>query len=192
MKTVILVESPAKASLIARYAREVLEGAITCRACLGHLRDLPDDRLGVDIARGFAPQYIPRNTAILRKLRPLVLQAGRVILATDPDREGEAVAWDILKVFEDELRHKTVWRVTFNALTREAVQQGLRAPRGLDENRVRAAVARRVTDRLIGYSISPRLWRVLPGKQHGIGRVQAATLQMLRSNSDLWEVHIDI
>jgi DNA topoisomerase-1 len=82
--------------------------------------------------------------------------------------------------------------VTFNALTREAVQQGMRAPRGLDENRVRAAVARRVTDRLIGYHISPRLWAALSGKDHGIGRVQAAALQMLCYHSDLWEVHLEL
>jgi DNA topoisomerase-1 len=192
MKTLILVESPTKARTIARYAREVLEGPVVCRACLGHLRDLPDERLGVDIAQGFAPEYILRNLAILRTLRPLVQQAGRVILATDPDREGEAVAWDILKVFENELRHKTVWRVTFNALTREVIQGGLRAPRELNKNLVRAAVARRVTDRLIGYHISPRLWAALPGKDHGVGRVQAATLQMLCSHSDLWEVHVDL
>jgi DNA topoisomerase-1 len=189
MKTLILVESPTKARTIARYAREVLEGPVICRACLGHLRDLPDERLGVDIAQGFAPEYILSNPAILRTLRPLVQQAGRVILATDPDREGEAVAWDILKVFENELRNKTVCRVTFNALTREAVQQGMRAPRGLDENRVRVAVARRVTDRLIGYHISPRLWAAVGGKDHGIGRVQAAALQMILGG-DRWEVEV--
>lgn len=181
MNTLILVESPIKARSIAQYARGALDGAVLVRSTGGHLRDLPEGRLGVDVERGFAPQYEVRNPRIVATLRPLVAQAGRIILATDPDREGEAIAWHITKVFEREVSGKEVWRATFHAITREDVRAGLRRLRQIDGNLVKAAVARRVADRLIGYHLSPRLWAAMDGKDHGIGRVQAAALAMLQA-----------
>lgn len=192
MKTLILVESPIKARTIAQYAREVFDDPVLVRSTGGHLRDLPEDRLGVEVENGFAPQYEVRSGRIVSTLRPLVAQAERVILATDPDREGEAIAWHITKVFERELAGKEVLRATFQAVTRQAVQDGLRRLRPLDRNLVRAAVARRVADRLIGYHISPRLWAALEGKEHGIGRVQAATLALLAQASQGWSVHLEV
>jgi len=191
MNTLILVESPTKARAVAQYAREVFP-RVQVRSTAGHLRDLPEDRLGVDIENGFAPQYAIRNPRLVAALRPLVRQAERVILATDPDREGEAIAWHITKVFEAELKGKEVWRAVFHAVTRHAVQEGLRHPRPLDRAQVQAAVARRVLDRLIGYHVSPRLWAALEGKDHGLGRVQAAALALLAQNASRWEVHLDV
>lgn len=191
MNTLILVESPIKARSIAQYARGAVDGAVLVRSTGGHLRDLPEGRLGVDVERGFAPQYEVRNPRIIATLRPLIAQAGRIILATDPDREGEAIAWHITKVFERELRGKEVWRASFRAITRQEVQAGLRRLRRIDQNLVQAAVARRVADRLIGYHLSPRLWAAMKGKDHGIGRVQAAALAMLFRNDRQWEVHLE-
>jgi DNA topoisomerase-1 len=192
MKTLILVESPTKARTIARYARGLFGASpVLVRSTSGHLRDLPAGALGVDVANGFTPQYEVRNRSV-SALRPLVRQAERIVLATDPDREGEAIAWHITKVFESELRGKEILRAAFHEITPGAIQRGLSHPRPLDLHLVQAAVARRVTDRLIGYHISPRMWAALSGEDHGVGRVQAATLQMLHSRSKQWEVYVEL
>lgn len=191
MNTLILVESPLKARAVGKYARGLFDGPVLVRSTGGHLRDLPEGRLGVDVENGFAPQYEARPGRIVSTLRPLVRQAGRVVLATDPDREGEAIAWHVVKVFEKELEGKEVLRAVFRAVTREAVREGLSRPRPLDRALIQAAVARRALDRLIGYTISPHLWAEMEGKDHGIGRVQAATLRMLQANADQWEVGVE-
>lgn len=190
MRTLIIVESPAKAATVSRHAKEVLGGAVTCRACLGHLRDLPSGRMGIEVSRGFAPEYEVTAPRTVKALRPLLLQSEQIILATDPDREGEAVAWDILKIFAAEIQGKKLLRVRFQALTRAAIQAAFSQPDHLNENLVRAAVARRVIDRLIGYHVSPRLWAALPGKHHGIGRVQVAALQLIAARAEQWEVRL--
>jgi len=193
MKTLIIVESPAKAKRVYAYSKPVLGGDVFCRACYGHLQDLPANRLGVDLNNGFAPQYRVSKPLLAGQLRPFIAQAERVILATDPYREGEAIAWDILKTFQNELRGKIVWRVTFNAISPDAVRDGLENHHSVDPNKVRAAVARRVMDRLTGFSFSPKIWRVLGARTRtvGIGRVQAAALQIISDNSALWTVDID-
>ncbi len=181
MKTLIIVESPNKTRAIARYAREVLPGSVTVRASLGHLRDLPKGRLGVDVQQGFQPDYqvMPSRRKTVAILRTAILAAERVWLATDPDREGEAVAWHVVKVFETELKGKGVAVINFSAITRAAVQAALQKPRQLDKRLVRAAVARRVLDRLVGYTLSPRLWAAVAGKDLSAGRVQTAALHLL-------------
>jgi DNA topoisomerase I len=181
MHTLIIVESPHKARSVAQYARGALGGEITVRSCLGHLRDLPASELGVNVDQGFWPEYqISKNrTRTVATLRPIIRTVDRVILATDPDREGEAVAWHVTKVFEKELQGKIVDRVTFNAITRNAVQTALKNPQPLDTRLVRAAVARRVMDRLIGFKLSPKLWAAVKGKDHSAGRVQTVALRLL-------------
>jgi DNA topoisomerase I len=181
MPTLIIVESPYKTRAVWRYANEVIPGKVIVRSCLGHLRDLPTGELGVDSDRGFMPQYcVPKSrTRTVFILRPVVRAANRIILATDPDREGEAVAWHFTQVFKAELENKTVERVAFNALTREAVQTALRHPKALDELLIRAAMTRRVMDRMIGFRVSPRLWAVVSGRDHAAGRVQTVALRLL-------------
>lgn len=186
MKTLIMVESPNKAQAVGRYAREVLAGSVTVRASLGHLRDLPQGRLGVAVKNGFRPDYqiMPHRRKTVDFLRDAILRADRVWLATDPDREGEAVAWHVTKVFEAELQGKDVAVVNFNAITRAAVQAALRKPRPLNKRLVQAAIARRVLDRLVGYTLSPRLWAAVKGRDLSAGRVQTVALRLLSEQDD--------
>ncbi len=177
----IIVESPIKARLVARYARPVLgKGTAVC-ACFGHLRDLPEGELGIDVENGFLPGYViqPKRMDIVSELRGQIRAASQVYLATDPDREGEAVAWHVCQVFKPELKSKQVWRVSFHEVTERAVQQALKNPRRLDIRLVQAAVARRVMDRLVGYIVSPVLWKHVKGKDLSAGRVQTAALRLL-------------
>ena len=181
MKTLIIVESPVKARLVSRYARGVLGKDVTTRACFGHLRDLPEGELGVDVEHGFLPRYViqPKREELVRELRVDVRAAEQIYLATDPDREGEAVAWHVCQVFKPEMKGKEVWRVSFNEVTERAVQQALKNPRRLDIRLGQAAVARRVMDRLVGYIVSPILWKHVKGKDLSAGRVQTAALRIL-------------
>ncbi len=192
-RTLILVESPTKARTVAQYVRGVLPGAVWVRSTAGHLRDLPADRLGVDVAHGFAPQYVVRKHRSVSYLRPFVRQADRVLLAMDPDREGEAIAWHVTQVFAPELSGKVVQRVVFREISRAGVSKGLQLPRSLDLRQVEAAIARRVIDRLIGYHISPRLWAAMKkhGKDFGAGRVQIAALRLLVEAGEEWQVSLD-
>ncbi len=194
MSILILVESPNKARAVAQYARGVFGGKkVLVRSTLGHLRDLPEGRLGVNIGAGFRPEFVIRNPKAVAYLRPYVQDAAEVYLAMDPDREGEAIAWHVTKVFEAELKGKPVRRVSFNAITRDVVQAGLKHPRLLDENLIKAAVARRVVDRLIGYKISPRLWAHVEGKDLSAGRVQTVALRILAAESrPRWVVDVDL
>jgi len=180
-KTLLLVESPTKARTIRRLLRE-LGFRATVRATLGHLRDLPTNELGVDIQHGFRPHYVvpPHRQRTVAELRPYVQQAQRIILAMDPDREGEAVAWHVLKVFAGEIAGKEVQRIVFHEITASALAKALRNPRSVDTHLVKAAVARRVIDRLIGYKISLFLWKRFRKQRNlGAGRVQMAALRLL-------------
>ena len=177
----IIVESPVKARLVARYAYPVLGKDTVTRACFGHLRDLPEGELSIDVEHGFMPRYVvqEKRPALVGELRVQIRAASVVYLATDPDREGEAVAWHVTQVFKPELKGKQVWRVSFNEVTERAVQQALKNPRRLDIRLTQAAVARRVMDRLVGYLISPVLWKHIRGKDLSAGRVQTAALRIL-------------
>jgi DNA topoisomerase I len=198
----IIVESPSKAKAVAKYARNIFPGkSVLVRASLGHIRDLPLDEIGIDIERGFQPQYIipKKRTKTVQTLRPLIRKARRVILASDPDREGEAIAWHILEVFANELKGKRVERTAFNAVTRESVQQALKNPQQLNMRLVKAAIARRVMDRLIGYVISPRLWAAVQGRNLSAGRVQTVALRLLieqadhlAAKGDAWTVEVEL
>ena len=194
MKSLIIVESPTKARLVGRYAKPIL-GDVTTRACFGHLRDLPKGTLGIDVEHGFMPQYsisIGREK-LLADLRADLQTASTVYLATDPDREGEAIAWHIHQIFKPELKSKKVLRVTFHEVTERAVQKALKSPRALDIPMVQAAVARRVMDRMVGYLISPVLWKHVKGKDLSAGRVQTVALRLLaEEKSNLLTVEMEL
>lgn len=178
MATLLIVESPAKAKTINRY----LGSGYIVEASLGHVRDLPKKDLAVDIESGFLPTYVPidRKADVIERLRRLSRTADRVVLATDPDREGEAIAWHILQEIDDDSLE--VSRVRFAEITRRGVEKGMADPRPLDLALVRAQEARRVMDRLIGYKVSPVLWNAFRGESHtglSAGRVQSVALRLV-------------
>src|SRR5918994_985556 len=170
----VIVESPAKARTISRY----LGSGYTVKASMGHIRDLPKSTLGVDVDDGFAPKYlIPRDKSkIVKELKESVQGAREVILATDPDREGEAIAWHLIHATE--ATNKTIRRVVFHEITPDAVMEAMQHPREIDMDLVDAEQARRVLDRLVGYSISPLLWKKVK-RGLSAGRVQTAALRIV-------------
>jgi DNA topoisomerase-1 len=163
----VIVESPAKAKTIGKY----LGRGYTVKASMGHVRDLPKSALGVDIARDFTPKYIvPRDkNDTVKELKERVKGAQTIYLATDPDREGEAIAWHLVEATG--AASKTIHRVVFHQITRDAVTDAIKHPRPIDMRLVDAQQARRVLDRLVGYQLSPLLWRKV---RRGLsaGRVQ--------------------
>ncbi|MBR4108999.1 MAG: type I DNA topoisomerase [Oscillospiraceae bacterium] len=170
----VIVESPSKAKTIGKY----LGAEYTVKASMGHLRDLPKSTMGVDIEGGFAPQYLPmeNKAEIISDLRKAAKKAEVVYLATDPDREGEAISWH-LKELLDLPDHKT-FRVTFNEITQKVVQQSIADPRAIDYDLVDAQQARRVLDRIVGYQLSPLLWKKV---RRGLsaGRVQSVATRLV-------------
>ena len=170
----VIVESPAKAKTLGRQlGRDFL-----VRASLGHVRDLPRNRLAVDLARGFAPEYeiLATRRRVVSELRAAAREAETISLAADPDREGEAICWHLAEALAGPRRR--FQRVAFHELTRRAVEQAFRAPREIDARRVDAQQARRILDRLVGYHLSPLLWRKLGGGLSA-GRVQSVALRIV-------------
>jgi DNA topoisomerase-1 len=172
-KDLIIVESPAKARTIEKY----LGGNYKVVASMGHLRDLPKSKLGVDIEGGFVPEYIPvkDRTDVIADLKKRAATAGTVFLATDPDREGEAISWHLKELLG--LPDEKARRVTFNEITKKVVSESIRAPRDIDLDLVNAQQARRILDRIVGYKLSPLLWRKV---RRGLsaGRVQSVATRM--------------
>ena len=153
-KSLVILESPAKAKTIEKY----LGPGYRVTACMGHLRDLPKSTLGVDIEADFAPDYrpIPNREETISKLKEEADKADRIYLATDPDREGEAISWHLCELLE--LPPEKTLRVTFNEITKNVVLEGIEKPRSIDMALVDAQQARRILDRIVGYKLSPLLW----------------------------------
>ncbi len=170
----VIVESPAKERTISR----ILNKGYLVRSSFGHVRDLPEKKLGVDEKKDFEPTYVllPRTKKILPELESLARKAPCVYLATDHDREGESIAWHLVALLS--LKHDKVRRITFHEITSSAIQEALRSPRGIDLNLVHAQQARRVLDRLVGYKLSPLLWKKV---RRGLsaGRVQSVAVRLL-------------
>src|SRR5438105_529399 len=145
-------------------------------ASMGHVRDLPKSKLGVDVEQDFEPSYtvIPERKSILTQLRKAAKESRAVYLASDPDREGEAIAWHL----QEALGLKNAKRIQFNEITKRAVQEALQHPRELNAPRVDAQQARRVLDRLVGYKISPLLWKKVQ-KNLSAGRVQSVAVRLI-------------
>ncbi|MBW1981944.1 MAG: type I DNA topoisomerase [Deltaproteobacteria bacterium] len=173
-KSLLIVESPTKARTLSRY----LGKNFLIQASVGHVKDLPENNLGIDIEHGFEPHYevIKGKEKVLRSLRKAARNAEAIYLAPDPDREGEAIAWHIAE--ELQAGDKQIYRVLINEFTRRAIEEALRKPSSLDRHRYEAQQARRLLDRLVGYQISPILWdKVKRGLS--AGRVQSVALRLV-------------
>lgn len=174
MSNLIIVESPTKIKTIKRY----LNGDYEVVASKGHIRDLPKSKLGVDIEHDFEPQYvnIKDKESIIKDIKKLAKKSDNVYLAGDPDREGEAISWHLAQILGLDLNDKN--RVTFNELTETGIKAGMSRPRSIDLNLVNAQQARRILDRIVGYKISPFLWRKI---RRGLsaGRVQSVAVRMI-------------
>src|ERR1035437_8772735 len=174
----LIVESPSKAKTIEKY----LEGAFTVRASVGHVRDLPkSNKQAIDIEGGFIPHYeiSKGKEKIVYELQGLAEKATEIMLATDPDREGEAIAWHIeTLLMEDKKVHAPIARVAFHEITKEAIEEALKHPRNIDTALRKAQEARRVLDRLVGYDLSGLIWKKV---RYGLsaGRVQSPALRII-------------
>ena len=170
----IIVESPAKANTIKKF----LGGSTKVVASMGHIRDLPKSKLGVNIENDFEPEYINirGKGELIKSLKGEAAKAKKVYLATDPDREGEAIAWHLAHILQLDEKEKN--RVTFNEITKGTVQESIKNPRTLDKNLIDAQQARRVLDRIVGYQISPLLWKKVR-KGLSAGRVQSVAVKLI-------------
>jgi DNA topoisomerase-1 len=171
-KSLIIVESPAKTKTLKNF----LGGDYIIEASMGHVRDLPEREIGVDVEGDFTPKYvnIPTRKDVLKKLGEAAKKVDQVFLASDPDREGEAIAWHLANA----LKLKNPQRIQFNEITKTAVQNAILHPREIDHNRFDAQEARRVLDRLVGYRLSPLLWKKVR-KNLSAGRVQSVAVRMI-------------
>jgi DNA topoisomerase-1 len=177
MSSLVIVESPTKA----RTLSKILGKGFSVKASVGHILDLPAKKLGVDVDNDFAPEYgvIPGKEKIIKELRSAAKSADKIYLAPDPDREGEAIAYHIASEIQDKKRGgENIYRITFNEITPKAVKEAVTNPGRIDMNRVEAQQARRVLDRLVGYSLSPLLWRKIR-KGLSAGRVQSVALRLV-------------
>ena len=174
MANLVIVESPAKAKTIGKY----LGSKYKVKASMGHLRDLPKSTIGVDIENNFEPKYIAikGKGPLINELRRLAKESDAVYLATDPDREGEAISWHLKELLN--LDDKNTKRVTFNEITKKVVNESIKQPRDIDINLVDAQQARRVLDRIVGYKLSPLLWKKI---RRGLsaGRVQSVATRLV-------------
>ena len=192
----IIVESPAKAKTIGKY----LGSGFSVTASMGHLRDLPKSTLGVDIDNGFIPEYhaVKARESTIKELRAAAKNSANVYLATDPDREGEAISWHLKELLG--LPDDTTFRVTFNEITKNVVKKSIENPRAIDMDLVNAQQARRILDRIVGYKLSPLLWKKI---RRGLsaGRVQSVAARMVvdRENEirsfvpeEYWLINVDL
>ncbi|NCC51421.1 MAG: type I DNA topoisomerase [Spartobacteria bacterium] len=175
-KKLVIVESPAKAKTI----NKILGENYLVRASMGHIRDLPERQLGVDIEKGFEPHYttIKGKQKVIKELQTAAKEVDSVYLAPDPDREGEAIAWHLMAELQKQIPEDQFFRVTYNEITASAIREAFEHPGRLDMKRVNSQQARRVLDRIVGYKISPLLWRRIRGGSSA-GRVQSVALRLV-------------
>ena len=178
-QNLVIVESPAKVKTIKKFLGKKYDVA----ASQGHVRDLPRSQMGIDIENDFEPKYITIRGKgdLLADLRKRVKKSDKVYLATDPDREGEAISWHLMAALK--LEDKKTARITFNEITKSAVTESFKHPREIDMNLVDAQQARRVLDRIVGYEISPLLWAKVK-RGLSAGRVQSVALRMIGDRED--------
>ena len=195
-KYLVIVESPAKVKTIKKF----LGSNYDVQASNGHVRDFPKSQFGIDVENDFEPKYITirGKGELLANLRKAAKKADKIYLATDPDREGEAIAWHLAKILEND--KDKITRVTFNEITKTAVQKAIKEPRNIDLNTVDAQQARRVLDRIVGYKISPILWKKVK-RGLSAGRVQSVAVKLIvdRENEienfipeEYWNIYADL
>ena len=179
MNSVVIVESPAKS----RTINKILGKDFIVKASIGHIKDLPKKELGVDIENNFDPQYIviPGKEKVIKELKQIAKKADRIYLATDHDREGEAIAWHIASEISNsksQIPNEKIYRIIFNEITEKAVKEAIKHPGRIDMNKVDAQQARRILDRLVGYGLSPLLWKKV---RRGLsaGRVQSVAVRLV-------------
>ncbi|MFH1644931.1 MAG: type I DNA topoisomerase, partial [Candidatus Omnitrophota bacterium] len=195
-KSLVIVESPAKSKTLGKFLGADYE---VC-ASMGHLIDLPSNNMGVDIEKKFAPNYvvIPARRKLMAELRKKAKKKTSIYLATDPDREGEAISWHLAR----ELKNKEAkcLRVEFHEITKSAIQNAFKSPREIDMGKVDAQQARRILDRIVGYNLSPLLWQKV-GKGLSAGRVQSVALRLIVEREreikafipqEYWEIEADL
>ena len=192
----IIVESPAKANTIKKF----IGGSTKVVASMGHIRDLPKSKLGVNIENDFEPEYINIRGKgdLIKSLKKDASSAKTIYLATDPDREGEAIAWHLAHILEND--KSKITRVTFNEITKTAVKKAIKEPRNIDINLVNAQQARRVLDRIVGYKISPLLWKKVK-RGLSAGRVQSVAVKLIVEREEeiekfipeeYWNLYVDL
>lgn len=176
MKNLVIVESPAKAKTI----NKILGKDYIVKASMGHVRDLPEKEVGVDLEKRFKPKYVPIKTRekVLKELKALARDAEKIYLAPDPDREGEAIAWHLKEALQDRKHPRPFLRVTYNEITAPAIRKAFAEPREVDQHKVDSQQARRILDRIVGYKVSPLLWRRIRGASSA-GRVQSVALRLV-------------
>src|SRR5215203_1054914 len=192
-KPLVIVESPAKAKTIAKF----LGNAFDVRASVGHVADLPSKGLAVDVDNGFKPTYelTDRGKQVVKDLKVLMKDASELYLATDEDREGEAISWHLLEYLKPKIPVK---RIVFHEITKSAIDHAVNNPRGLDYGLVDAAETRRLLDRLYGYEVSPVLWRRV-NRGLSAGRVQSPSVRLIVERereriafvtADYWDIEL--
>lgn len=176
-KPLIIVESPAKAKTIGKF----LNNKFDVKASMGHVRDLPKKELGVDVENQFKPKYVvdTAKKKLIDDLKKTAKDSDAIYLASDHDREGEAIAWHLAQVLNKEIKDKPVYRIVFNEITKKAIQDSVAHPGQIDIDKVDAQQARRVLDRIVGYKVSPLLWRLIDDKNLSAGRVQSVALRLI-------------
>ena len=179
-KNLVLVESPAKAKTINKY----LGKDFIVEATVGHVRNLPKTKLGVEVEKNFEPQFVTIRGKgdVIKKIKTLAAKSKKIYIATDPDREGEAIAQDIADILNSDSSSK-ISRVLFNEITKTGIERAMKEPRSIDEHLVSSQRARRVMDRIIGYKISPFLWKAIiemsGSSALSAGRVQSVALKLI-------------
>src|SRR5215218_5334509 len=175
-KNLLIVESPAKAKTI----EKILGADFEVKSCYGHIRDLEKDDMGIDVNNNYKPRYIvpEEKQRVVKELKQLAKKSDEVWLATDEDREGEAISWHLCEVLG--LDPKTTKRIVFHEITKGAIKKAVDTPRTVDMNMVNAQQARRILDRIVGFELSPVLWRKMSMKNNlSAGRVQSVAVRLI-------------
>ncbi|MBO5435185.1 type I DNA topoisomerase [bacterium] len=201
-KSLVIVESPAKSKTI----RKILGDSFQIEASFGHVRNLPTkdpstENLGFDITNHFAPKFeiIPGKQAVVKKLNDMAKKVDRIYLASDPDREGEAIAWHVRQILK--VPDEKILRIVFNEITPKAVKHSVENPRGIDMDMVQAQQTRQILDKLVGYKLSPVLWKQIGNRNLSAGRVQSVALRMICEREEeiekfipqeYWSIHANL